>query len=281
MKARLWLLTAFLFTPGCCWLSARPPSPPPPCSHYHAPGYTAALGPRILLLPLANETCFPQAGDQVRDALAAELQSIGCLEVVVPPCDADAYISQAVHVQGRFDEAGMLALARTFRVDTVLLGTLTDYQPYMPQRIGLSLRLVSPPAAAVIASVDGLWDARDKQLADQVCAAGSGLSDALSASFKNDLLLASPQQFQRYVCHQAVQVLIAPTPAAASAGPGQANSQTSAGSPRPAGPATAVSAEVPAQKEDRTQPVLEDSQSTGLSQTADSDRGGFFRWLRR
>jgi hypothetical protein len=177
-----------------------------------------------LLVPLANETAFPQAPEQIRNALAAELQSIGQVEVVVPSCDGDACLSQIVHSCGAFDESAMLAAARAFHIDTVLVGTVTQFKPYAPQCVGLSLRLISPPAASIIASLDGLWDARDAQLAG-IARGSSGPNcvapcaalkpDLNCAALKSDLNLISPQQFQRFVCRQAVQVLLTP-PAEAS-----------------------------------------------------------------
>ena len=238
-----------IFAPGCAWLCKSSPEPPPPCSQYHAQNLSAAVGQRILLVPLANETAFPQAPEQIRNALAAALQSIGQIEVVVPSCDGDACLSQIVHSCGAFDESAMLAATRAFHIDTVLVGTVTQFKPYAPQCVGLSLRLVSPPAAAIIASLDGLWDARDPQLAgiaqgncgpNSIFPSAALNPDSNCAALKADLNLLSPQQFQRFVCRQAVQVLLTPPgeasngtraetrkedrmPGQPSAGPGNAN----------------------------------------------------------
>jgi hypothetical protein len=174
---------------------------------------------RVLLLPLDNETTFPKASEEVRKALAAELQQMGRFEVVPAPPDVHARLSGEIRYEGRFNEAVMIQLARIFRADVIVLGTLSHYHPYPQPRIGLTLQAVSPGDCKVVASVDGLWDAAQpavKARARAFYAQGRahplhpGLTD--NEGFAGDLALASPALFQRFVCNEAASVLVQPPP---------------------------------------------------------------------
>jgi hypothetical protein len=107
----------------------------------------------------------------------------------------------------------MVQLARAFRADGILVGAVTHYQPYSPPRIGMTLQLVSPSQAVVVASVDGLWDGRHKNIADSVRAYYDQVNHPLLGLHdESDLALASPLLFQRFVCNQAAQALVNPGP---------------------------------------------------------------------
>jgi hypothetical protein len=214
------ILGLILAAAGCSFL--RGPTPPAPCwSEYHAPGFETQTLARVMLLPLANESQFPQAAEEIRRALAAELQSFGCFEVLVPPPCAELGAA-SFRVQGRFNEAAMIELMHMYHVDGVVFGAVTQYHPYAPPRIGLSLQMVSPAQAVVVASVDGLWDARHKELADRARDYYGHEGHWFQSIPPSDLAVASPQLYQRFVCHQAALALThVPPPATAPSAPGQ------------------------------------------------------------
>lgn len=216
------LLVALLAVGAGCALLQKPP-PPPSCTSYHAPGFDVGSLNRVLVAPLGNESAYPLAAEQIRQALATELQCYGRFEVVVPPPCPDLTPFTFVHTQGCFDEAICIQVARLYRVDAILAGAVTHYRPYPPPHIGLTLQLIRPSEGIVIASADGLWDARHKDLAD---ATRLYYREAhlFQLPVNTDLALASPQLFQRFVCHDIVEALmeqLPPPPPAAPPGNGQ------------------------------------------------------------
>lgn len=224
-----------------CHLGQKKPPPPPTFSEYHAPGFDPNVLTRVLLMPLANESGYLNAGEEIRVALAAELQSQARFEVVMAPPNPELTNAQLVHLHGRFNEAAMVALARTFKVDGIIMGALTQYHPYAPPRIGLSLQMVSPSEAVVVASVDGLWDARNKRIADEAKGYYHQTNHPyLLISRETDLALTSPQLYQRFVCHQVAASLANPPPPAPPGADGAAQGsnsgaeeKTANGSPKP------------------------------------------------
>jgi hypothetical protein len=247
-------LALFAWAAGCAFL-AGPPAVAPCWSEFHSHGFDAHGFGRVLLLPLANESPFPQAADEMRRALATELQCLGAFEVLVPPPCPEYCTAQLMRVQGRFNEAAMIELMHNHRVDGVIFGAVTQYQPYAPPRIGLSLQMVSPAQAVVVASVDGLWDARHKEIAEQVRDYYGHEGRWLRGVPPSDLALASPQLYQRFVCHQAALVLTRipppppaqdhPAPQPANANPNTANKPSQKTTDRPAGEAAASASPAP------------------------------------
>lgn len=197
-----------------------PPAPPEPTAgRFHHPRWEWGRVARVVVLPLVNESREPQAAEEVRRWLTAELQQLGMFEVVPAPAELTELASRRTRDSGRFSEADMVALARCGGADVILLGTLTQYLPYRRPRIGLVLHAISPDLGQVVASVDGLWDAIDHAVADRACAwyaryksLGQHARDHVLGRWQDDyavdLVLDSPHLFGRFVCAEASRLLL-------------------------------------------------------------------------
>ena len=208
MKCRRWFVLVLLTAgAGCCLLTPAPPMPPA-VREYRAREFQWNAVGRVLVLPLANETKFHHAAEEVRTALVAELQALGRFEVVPAPCDGPVgiLVSQ-VRVAGRFNETALIELARMFRADVILMGTMTQYSPYPPPRLGLAIQAVSPFDALVVASVDGLWDTASKPTADLARAFYRMAHAPRQPATASALVFDSPRLFQRFVAAQAARAL--------------------------------------------------------------------------
>jgi hypothetical protein len=162
--------------------------------------------------PLENESPYPQAIPEIQEALIEQMQCAGRFEVV--PASPYGHVSchDTVRVNGRFDEAELLALADQYHADAILFGTITQYHPYSPPRVGLSLRLIIPADGALAASMDGIWDARDKSVADEARCYNALALKGGDSVLGCELTLESPALFRRYACRQAVEALVNPAP---------------------------------------------------------------------
>lgn len=224
MSTRI-LLAAVVSVSAGCGLLARfherrspPPPGPPTFSRYHLAGWPWDGVARVLVLPVLNGSPQPRAADDVRDALASELQRLGRFEVTVAPPDDRAALAATIHRDGRFDEAIMLDLAHRHKADVIVHVAITQYSPYPRPRIGLVIQAVDPQRAKVIASVDGLWDTTDNAVAERVRAfyrqkprpSPPWVRNHVIASddsFAGELALDSPALFLRYISHESALVL--------------------------------------------------------------------------
>jgi hypothetical protein len=201
------MLTGCLLS-GCAWFDTPAAKSDAPCTRYCAKSFQWKSINRVVILPLGNESPHPHAAEEIRVALAAEFQILGKFEVIMAPEDAAAPIARTLRVHGQFLEAEVLRLAREYQADGVLIGSVSQYNPYTPPYVGLTLQLIVPAESVVVAEVDGFWDARKKEIAVDAHAFNEAFHP-----FKVDLLspnldLLSPHLFQRYVCAQAARALL-------------------------------------------------------------------------
>jgi hypothetical protein len=220
------MLVVLAWTGFGCTQVRQPPPPfaPAPFSQYRCGDFNWPAIRRVVIVPLWNESSEPTASRQIAEVLCAELQTLGHFEVLIACLECPPEWSRGVRVSGRFDEIQLVELANEYHADAVLCGAVTHYHAYAPPRIGLSLRMISTAEGIVIASLDGLWDARDRIVADEARSYYGHTVTLSQASASPDVILGSPRLFQKYVCAhaswmmgtQASIVGIAPGPALAA-----------------------------------------------------------------
>lgn len=163
---------------------------------------------RVVLMPMANQTAYPKIADEMQSNLAAELQRAGRFDIVVATREDPGAKAREIFANGQFDEIELLRVAREYQAQAVLFGQVTQYHPYNPPRIGLSLLMIHPAEGIAIASSEGLWDARETGIAAQAKQLyGQSLSWPQSV-LGADRVLESPDVFQRFVSQQVATSLM-------------------------------------------------------------------------
>ncbi len=96
---------------------------------------------RVAVLPFFNQSAEPTVdGEAVAMAYYNELQNIPGFEVM-PVGVARQMLAASINATGREPRSGVefQRLARQMGVDAVLVGSVTEYSPYYPPRMGLSV----------------------------------------------------------------------------------------------------------------------------------------------
>lgn len=186
------------------------PPAPAPYQQFVAQNFDWSSVQRIVLMPLANQTAYPKVTEELQANLAAELQRTGRFDIVVATRDDPGARAQDIFRGGQFDELELLRVAREYQAQAVLFANVTQYHPYAPPRVGMSLLLVSPAEGVAIASADGLWDARETTTALQAQAFYKQSLNWPQSLMGADRILESPDVYQRFVCQQVASSLSPP-----------------------------------------------------------------------
>ncbi len=180
---------------------------PAPYQQFVAQNFDWSSVQRVVLMPLANQTAYPKATEELQANLAAELQRTGRFDIVVATRDDPGARAQDIFRGGQFDELELLRVAREYQAQAVLFGNLTQYHPYSPPRVGLSLLMVSPAEGVAIASSDGVWDAREATTAAQAQTFYKQTLEWPQSLMGANRVLESPDVYQRFVCQQVAATL--------------------------------------------------------------------------
>jgi len=126
-------MLACIATSGCALLPDRIVEP-----QFHNPFPQIY---RVAVLPFFNQSAEPTVdGDAVAMSYYNELQTIPGFEVV-PVGVAKQMLAASIAATGAEPRGGadFQRLARLMNVDAVLVGSITEYSPYYPPRIGLAV----------------------------------------------------------------------------------------------------------------------------------------------
>ncbi len=208
MVSRVFLMILSLaLTSGCMHPEKKVSAPVvnhvvAPFQQFTAKNFDWSSIQRIVLMPFANQTTYPRIGDELLTNLATELQRSGRFDVVVATSDDPGARAQDVFTTGQFNEMEILRVARAYQADAVMFANVTQYHPYVPPRIGLSVLLVSPAEGIAIAATTGLWDARETNTSIQAQANFKQTQNWPRSLLGSERVVDSPDVFQRFVCQQ-------------------------------------------------------------------------------
>lgn len=141
-------------------------------------GSTARLKARWVMLPFANHSETPQAGERVEAMLSTLLRSrgVGGLEMYPPPKNDEAHLTASD--RQRYEEA--LAWAQAQHVDYAVAGSVEEWRYKSgldgEPAVGLSLRVFEVASKRVLWSASG---ARTGTSGENVSGAALSLMDAL------------------------------------------------------------------------------------------------------
>lgn len=195
----IWLL---LLVPGCAWLHQDKPQRVN--AWLAEPGDLAPVR-RVAVLPFSSSTGVEVSTEEVGRAFREELAKLQRFEIVSIPAGAreDREILRSI-LDGRYSTDGVVALCERYRLDGLLIGTVTSYRPYKPPHLGIQASLLSVHSGGAVWATNAHYDANDlstwqdiRHWNDNVVATGDDLHGP-------EMALISPKRFTRFVAHRVV-----------------------------------------------------------------------------
>jgi TolB-like protein len=160
---------------------------------------------RIMVLPFREAASVQADTYVVRESFLAELAKLQRFEVIPLPSGtaADDKVYRAL-TRGRISAESLVALAKRYRLDGVLVGTITSYRPYLPPHLGLRTKLFSVHSGSFIWAAEGLYDANDLRTMEDLEHYQKSFLAEESSMHGVRINLLSPRKFASYVCHRLV-----------------------------------------------------------------------------
>lgn len=163
---------------------------------------------RVGLLPFAGADLDVHRANDLQRAFALELGGRAGFEVVtLDPLDLEAVEASDPLRRGYYRTSTIIELARRYRLDGLLVGTVTDLRTFTPQRLCLQVDLVAAETGQAIWNATLALDSgseRVKRSIDVWC--NNQRSDGLAPE-SPDLVLLSPARFAQFAAYEVGRVL--------------------------------------------------------------------------
>jgi hypothetical protein len=154
---------------------------------------------RVTLVELENISNYPGISSEMTTALFAAFQKrqLFGLDVV----RQDDPLWQNLHQQlGSLDGLRQIGTMReTLKSEAILIGTITQYQPYPRMVVGLRLTLLDLTDGDVLWGMEQVWDSADGSTRTRI------KQWAHAASLREDIVVMSFLDFSKFIAYEAAR----------------------------------------------------------------------------
>ncbi len=117
---------------------------------------------RVLLLPFTVESQRDKVIDEVTEAFYIELQKSAKFEIIVPQGFQDILSQQNdIWNRGLIRSETIEEAKKRYKVDAIMFGTITQYQPYEPPVLGIKIGMFSALSGNIMWSSDAIFDSSE------------------------------------------------------------------------------------------------------------------------
>jgi hypothetical protein len=163
------IVAAFALTGALGGCSTTAPSEPWLASARTATDFDSYHLARIGLLPFRGAQVDAAQSLALQQAFSFELSRTAPFEVVLlSPADLAEARASDPYTHGEYQTRGVLEIAQRFRLDGLMMGTVTDMQVYTPQALAMQVELVSCETGLAIWSARVHLDSTDARTRDQL-----------------------------------------------------------------------------------------------------------------
>jgi hypothetical protein len=191
---------------SCASLQGTPKMPPTLARTRATPDFASYPLQRVGLLPLASEVRDELRLRELQQSLAFELARTAPFEIVaLSEADLAEVTEQSAHQRGTYSPNAILTAARRFRLDGLLVGTVTHLETYAPLTLGVKLELVPVETGLPIWVADLDLDTSEARVRESIDIYQARRLDAGGAADDSAVLLLSPRSFLRFAAGEVAR----------------------------------------------------------------------------
>jgi hypothetical protein len=173
-----------------------------------APDYETYTVRRVGLLPFCGEKLAEEQSTALQSAFLAELSRTSGLEIVpLQAADLEEIPASEPFRVGWIQPRTVIDIARRYRLDAILIGTVSERQYFTPQRLGVQLDMVAAETGLAIWSASVHLDASDERVREGVEQWFRTTRAAEETGETWELCLLSPRRFAQFAAYEIAREL--------------------------------------------------------------------------
>lgn len=165
---------------------------------------------RVALVELQNDSAYPQISIDVTDALFEALQKKHLFGLSVVRSSEPDWKNLQIQPDSPYGLEQLLATRKALGNNAILVGTLTNYQPYPHMTIGLRLKLIDLNDGQLLWALEQVWDTADKATENRIKKYFERQKRPGFAPLGGQLALLSSINFVKFVAYEVAETLESP-----------------------------------------------------------------------
>jgi hypothetical protein len=165
---------------------------------------------RVALVEMDNMSSYPQIAAEMTEALHLEIQKQQLFGMTVIRQDDPAWRSLQENLNSLQAMRQLVVLRETLRSNGLLVGTITQYQPYPHMVIGLRLKLLDLTDGQLIWGLEQVWDSTDKSIQKRIRKYFKQQMRSGPTPLNEELVVVSSLNFCKFVAYEVAATLRQP-----------------------------------------------------------------------
>jgi hypothetical protein len=158
----------------------------------------------VAVLPFLNLTDKHGEIDEAGEAFSYELARFREVKIVHPSAIKKYLEETNVQLTSDTVASEARAIGSFFNVQSVIVGSVTEFNPYYPPLLGMSIVLIDVATGKVIDSRNVVYDASFNYIRQEL-SEYVALKDPSTSLFRDDYYLHKADKFIQFVCHQFIK----------------------------------------------------------------------------
>jgi hypothetical protein len=174
-------------------------------SYYLNPYKDLSTLGRVALVELDDRSGNPTISTEVTKALFVALQKKQMFGVTIVPHDDPEWRGLQKNLDSLQGLKNLLTMRETLKCNGLLVGTITDYEPYPRMAIGLRLKLLDLTDGQLLWGLEQVWDTADHSIEKRISHYFKDELRSGVAALREELVVVSSLKFVKFVAYEVAQ----------------------------------------------------------------------------
>lgn len=176
-------------------------------SYYINPYKDLSTLGRVALVELDDKSGYPTISGDVTKALFVALQKKQIFGVTIVSHDDPEWRGLQENLDSLQALQKLLTMRETLKCNGLLVGTITEYEPYPRMAIGLRLKLLDLTDGQLLWGFEQVWDTADRNIEKRIRAYFRDELRSGVASLREELVVVSSLKFGKFVAYEVAETL--------------------------------------------------------------------------
>jgi hypothetical protein len=175
--------------------------------YYQNPRKDLSSMGRIAIVELQNDSSYPQMSSNITEALFQSLQKKQVFGLTIVRQRDALWKSLQLAPDTTYTLEQMAAVRQTLKCDGVLIGTITEFEPYPHMAVGLRLKLIDLTSGELLWAIEQVWNSSDKVTERRIRKYLNETRSSLANNSNESITAISPLEFIKYISYEVAQTL--------------------------------------------------------------------------
>jgi hypothetical protein len=175
--------------------------------YYQNPDQDLSNIGRIAIVELQNNSSYPQMSNDITEALFQSLQKKQVFGLTIVRQRDPLWKSLQLEPDATYTLEQMAAVRQTLKCDGVLIGTITEFEPYPHMTVGLKLKLIDLTSGELDWAIEQVWNSSDKTTENRIRKYLHNTKSSWSNNTNERITAVSPLEFIKFISYEVAQTL--------------------------------------------------------------------------